>query len=562
MTERLVEVVGDSGVARARSAARAVVQGCSDTCVHAVELVTGELTTNALLHGGGRAAVRIVGLEGGARIEVADASPQAPFVGQPSADAMTGRGLALVARLARRWGVEPAPDGKVVWAEVIDGGVPAEVRTQDELLAAWDDPVDGEATSVRVTLGEVPTALLVAAKRHVDNLVREFALAAGGDRLGTTAPVPAPLAELIDRVVHRFGEARLAIKRQATEAAGSGARHTVLELDLPLDVADAAEEYVDALDEIDDYCRANRLLTLETPPQHRVFRRWYVGEIVSQLRAAQAHRPRPPVLRFEDRLLAEVDRAEQARREADRAAHRHAVALALLQRRLLPAALPTIEGLDLGAAYAAAGEGVAVGGDFYDAFRLDDRHWVVTMGDVRGRGPEAAAVTGLVRYTLRTAVLLGRTPAQALVVLDEAMAAEGDDDERFCSAVCAVIAPGATGAELTYASAGHPPLAVVRPAAVEMLPPTGPLAGIIEGAAYDEGTTALAPGDALVLYTDGISEARHHGREFGEAGLVEALTATRGRSAQDVADELTAAAHRFSPATTDDAAVLAVIATP
>ena len=892
-------MVGDGGVALARGVTRDVAGTCSPTCVHAAELVASELVTNALLHGGGRAAVRVVTLDGGVRIEVADASPHAPFVGQPSSDAMTGRGLALVARLARGWGVEPQPKGKVIWAEVVDGWVPTEDRTQDELLAAWADPFDGDVSTVHVTLGEVPTALLVAAKRHVDNLVREFALAAGGDRLGTTAPVPAPLAELVDRVVHRFTDARLAIKRQATAAARAGARHTVLELDLPVGAADAAEEYVDALDEIDDYCRANRLLTLETPPQHRVFRRWYVGEIVSQLRAAQAHRERPPVFRFEDRLLAEVDVAQQARRAADRAARLHAVALALasaeteeavaqavleegvqalraagggvllatdadsmtvpatlgygdelvrklraerrdaelpaayalrtgeavwletneerdarfpelaglepdavatcavplwagrqvvgalrfsfsdrrlfdaderqfvtvlaaeasealrrtrllaserearrqaehqraslerlaavgeamlrgrdldtilqlatdaatqgtgaefgaffynavdeageryllyalsgapreaferfpmprntaifgptfsgerivrlddvtadpaygrnpphhgipeghlpvrsylavpvalstgevigglffghgepgrfdhdaerlavgvagqtaaavenvrsleerarvaavLQRSLLPAALPTVDGLDLGAAYAAAGEGV--GGDYYDAFRLDDRRWVVAMGDVRGRGPEAAAVTGLVRYTIRTAVLLGSTPAGALTVLDEALAAEPDDDERFCSAVCAVVALHDAGADVVYASAGHPPAAVVRAGSVDWLPPTGPLAGIVEGATFEEGRVALGPGDALVLFTDGISEARRDGTEFGEAGLAEALAATRGRPAQAVADDLTAAARAFaSGAATDDAAVLVVV---
>lgn len=308
--DRDVEVLDDGDVRQARAAVRRAMVGCSDDAVHAAELVVTELVTNALLHGEGVRDVRVRPIAGGVRLEVADAVRRAPFLAPSSTEAMTGRGLALVARLAHRWGSEPDEGGKVTWAEVVDGGQVGTVLTEGELLSLWSDAVDDEPALVHVTLGEVPTDLLVAAKRHVDNLVREFTLAAAGDLLGTTAPVPRSLADLIERVVNRFQEARLAIKRQATEAARAGAPRTVLELDLPLDVADAAEEYLDALDEADAYCRANRLLTLETPPQHRAFRRWYVGEIVAQVRAARRGEPAPEPIRFESLLLAELDAAE------------------------------------------------------------------------------------------------------------------------------------------------------------------------------------------------------------------------------------------------------------
>ncbi|HEX7131404.1 MAG TPA: ATP-binding protein, partial [Iamia sp.] len=274
---RRVGVRAESDVARVRAAVREVVADCPSDLIHSAELVATELATNAVLHGGGEATVAIAVVDGTIRLDVTDESPLAPLVGADSTDGMTGRGLGVVARLATRWGAETTDGGKVVWAELEPSSEePATERTEEELLAAWPDLLDDGPSLLHVTLGEVPTDLLVAAKRHVDNLLREFALASMGERTGTTAPVPASLAELIESVVHRFAEARGEIKRQATAAARAGAHHTVLELDLPLDVADAAQEYAAALDALDDHSRANRLLTLETPPQQRVFRRWYI----------------------------------------------------------------------------------------------------------------------------------------------------------------------------------------------------------------------------------------------------------------------------------------------
>src|SRR3954471_21138560 len=115
---RRIEVAGDADVAQARRVIREVLEGGSEEAVYRAELVASELVTNALLHGGGVAVVAVRPMKSGVRIEVSDRNRHAPLVAVDSPDAMTGRGLHLVRRLAARWGVQPSGDGKVVWAAV------------------------------------------------------------------------------------------------------------------------------------------------------------------------------------------------------------------------------------------------------------------------------------------------------------------------------------------------------------------------------------------------------------------------------------------------------------
>ena len=302
-----------------------------------VELAVAELVTNALIHAGAPVLLRLRPLPDGVRIEVQDSSPVAPVRALVSLDAMTGRGLALVDAVAPRWGIERvAGGGKVVWCEVTHGDIArlgedghgSGAEDIDALLAAWDDELDG-AVRYTVHLGDVPTDLLLSAKAHVDNLVREFTLLSGGAVSGKSAVVPAHLASLIETVVNRFAEARQAIKRQALSAAARGDERTTLTLELSADSAAAGEEYLIALDEADSYARAARLLTLETPPQHRLFRRWYVEALVEQLRRAVAGEP--PVLpeSLEHRLLSELGVVATAQRTSERAARLQSVTAAL-----------------------------------------------------------------------------------------------------------------------------------------------------------------------------------------------------------------------------------------
>jgi GAF domain-containing protein/anti-sigma regulatory factor (Ser/Thr protein kinase) len=289
------------------------------------ELILTELVTNASLHGSPPVTVGVDVSRDRARLEVEDTSSGTPVRPAPGTESMTGRGLLLVEALSDRWGVERRNGGKVVWAEVgltepSPADVPLPGLLDRDLLA--DLEADGEATEKRypIELGDVPTDLLLGAKSHVDSVVRELVLVSGGAASGQTAAVPADLARLIDTVTTRFAQARESIKRQALAAAAQGRDRTSLTLRLPFEAAEAGQEYLTALDEVDAYARAARLLTLETPPQHRAFRRWYVRSLVEQLQAcARGEQPRP-AQPFEQFLLDEFDIVATAHRATDRSA--------------------------------------------------------------------------------------------------------------------------------------------------------------------------------------------------------------------------------------------------
>ncbi len=291
------------------------------------ELILTELVTNATLHGTPPVTVGVQVSADRARFEVSDASAGVPIGLVQNPEAMTGRGLMLVEALSDRWGVDRRDGGKLVWAEVgltvtepeHDPTVtmpvrPAVAGDHDGVAARTDVP------EYTIELGDVPTDLLVSAKAHVDSIVREFALVLSGAASGQTAAVSADMARLIDAVTSRFANARESIKRQALAAAAAGEGRTRLVLTLPLSAADAGREYLEALDEVDAYARAARLLTLETPPQHRAFRRWYVNSLVDQLSALARGDQPPQAPTFEQFLLDELEIVALAHRATDRSA--------------------------------------------------------------------------------------------------------------------------------------------------------------------------------------------------------------------------------------------------
>jgi serine phosphatase RsbU (regulator of sigma subunit) len=291
------------------------------------ELVMGELVTNAALHGEAPITVRVL-LDGWVRVEVEDARRAAPIVPRKNTEAMTGRGLAMVAALSSGWGMElAAGGGKVVWAELGRNGARPEQASQPEvdievLMAAWSESEPGAGT-YSVRLGAVSTELLLSAKAHIDNVVRELTLLREGEASSGVELAPEMMA-LIQTVTVDFADARAEIKRQATSAAARGELITNLELHLTPAAADAGERYLAALDEADRHARSAHLLTLAPPPVHRMFRRWYVQSIVDQLRAPSRREepvsPRP----FQVVLTEEVTKLADA---ADALAR-----LALLQK--------------------------------------------------------------------------------------------------------------------------------------------------------------------------------------------------------------------------------------
>lgn len=270
------------------------------------EQVVSELVTNAILHGAEPVTLRILRGEHALRLEVEDGGRSLPIVSRPSSDSMTGRGLSLVATIASRWGVEESPSGKVVWAELAEHPVAHEPAEATGLDFALERAAESEPRHT-VRLGAVRTDLLLAAKGHIDNVVRELQLMRAEEVAGGS-PLPAPMAELVDTVTSDFAEARDEIKRQALAAAAKGDEETDLVLTLPLSAAAAGERYLAALDAADRYARASKLLTLAAPMSHRVFRRWYVEALINQLHAIERGEEPPLAPAFMQALAQEVER--------------------------------------------------------------------------------------------------------------------------------------------------------------------------------------------------------------------------------------------------------------
>jgi serine phosphatase RsbU (regulator of sigma subunit) len=713
--------LGTDGVT-AREARRLAVEALtgfpSGDVVDDTAIVVTELVTNALLHGlpPAQLLVRVDGT-GAVRVEVSDASPVLPVRVRQDRESMTGRGLKLVEASAERWGVQRQPVGKTVWAELRPGASSADLdASPDELLAGWPDLDDEgfvavDESTYTVYLGDVPTDLLLAAKAHVDNLVREFFLAASGAQAGTTGAVPLHLVELIDAVVHGFAAPREAIKRQALAAAHAGKDHVRLELSLPLSAADAGVAYLHALDQFDDYCRGARMLTLESPPQHRVFRRWYVEELIGQLRRAADGRPPMPPETFEQRLLHEIDAIAAAERTAERSARLNALtavlasavtpaavtqavlrdgvetlrasggavllpssgsalilsgavgyddhvvaglraepadadlpaALAIrshepvwlesreeregrfpqlaglepatvamcavplmvgerclgalrfsfaearlfhdderefvlamaaqtaqaldraqlyaqrtdiferLQRSLLPPRLPIVPGMRIEAAYYPLGVGIDIGGDFYDLWPCAEQQWAFAIGDASGTGPEAAAMTALVRHTLRALTLNDMAPQTVLHQLNRALR-EGHphpDDDRFCTVLLGTMRVEPERAVLELVSGGHPgPLVARARGVIEEVELTGSLLGLLSPAQIDRRTVVLERGDEILLYTDGVTDTRGQGF-FGVDGIVEAMQRAR-EAERSVVEEISEAVRAHGGGVMDD----------
>lgn len=204
-----------------------------------------------------------------------------------------------------------------------------------------------------------------------------------------------------------------------------------------------------------------------------------------------------------------------------------------LQRSLLPSRLPQIEGFEVAARHEAAGRGYDVGGDFYDAFPTSDGRWGLVVGDVCGKGPEAAALTSLARYTIRAAALVKTGPAEVLAMANEAIVSERTDG-NFVSVVHAWLDPVNCG--LRLASAGHPPVLVVRgDGSVESVKPHGTLLGIESASAYDESRVQLHSGDLALLYTDGVLDAGAPDNVMEPADLAGIAARGAGGTAADLA---------------------------
>jgi serine phosphatase RsbU (regulator of sigma subunit) len=209
-----------------------------------------------------------------------------------------------------------------------------------------------------------------------------------------------------------------------------------------------------------------------------------------------------------------------------------------LQRSLLPPDLPAVPGLQVAVRFRPALEGDEVGGDFYDLFALGERGWCVVIGDVCGKGPDAAGLTALARYTIRAETPHARGPAEVLERLNRSILAQRRDG-RFLTACCAWLFPTGEGFDLLLARAGHPaPLLLDADGAVTALEPDGTLLGVLADVRLVEQRTRFLPGQTLVLLTDGVSEAGSPHEQFGDEALQEVLRAGAGLGAEALASSV------------------------
>jgi hypothetical protein len=230
-----------------------------------------------------------------------------------------------------------------------------------------------------------------------------------------------------------------------------------------------------------------------------------------------------------------------------------------LQRSLRPGELPHVPGLAAAVRFRPAGENIELGGDFYDLYRARDGGWAALIGDVQGKGPDAAAVTALARHTLRAAAAYELSPSAVLSLLHRALREQRSDD-RFITVAYAHMQVAIQHVRLEIACGGHPlPLVIHADGTVEPVGRLGTLLGTDIDPLLADVTVELEMGDVLVLYTDGVTEVRRHRTEvFGTAELIELLSGCGGLEPAAVAERIEAAVLNASEGRLrDDVAILA-----
>ena len=229
-------------------------------------------------------------------------------------------------------------------------------------------------------------------------------------------------------------------------------------------------------------------------------------------------------------------------------------AVTSLQAAVLPASFPTVPGLDVAALYRSASEVAQVGGDFYDLFALEGGRVAAVIGDVCGKGVAAARHTVRLRYELRTLLEEGRPPGRVLAAFNRRVQEEFVTDE-YATLLVLVLDP-ATGA-VSWSSAGHPPPLITGPTPRTLAFAGSLPVGLFPDATYQTARFTLAPGRCLVLYTDGVVEARNPERqEFGAEGLEAAVPAAAASAAAVAEDVLKQVLSHSGGHLDDDAAVL------
>ncbi|SES33666.1 sigma-B regulation protein RsbU (phosphoserine phosphatase) [Lentzea xinjiangensis] len=253
---------------------------------------------------------------------------------------------------------------------------------------------------------------------------------------------------------------------------------------------------------------------------------------------------------YEEELLRARQKAERERDRAQELAR-------TLQRTLLPPTLAEVPGVEVDAYYHPASLD-QVGGDFYDLFPLSGGAWGFFLGDVSGKGADAAVVTSLARYTLRAAAVHETEPVGVLNHLNTVLTGTSP---RFLTVLCGRIRPTAEGASVVLANGGHTPPVLIRADGTASLLhlPDGQLVGMLPNARFSAAEVHLEPGDTLLLYTDGVTEARIDGNtRYSEEALCDELSGLAPAGAPAVIEAVTRLLTRLGAGVEDDTALLAL----
>ncbi|MEU7425101.1 SpoIIE family protein phosphatase [Streptomyces sp. NPDC040750] len=565
-------------------AALAEVPGVSVRLADDATAVVSELVTNAVVHAGTDVEVEWrLEATGAFVVEVGDRhpsrAPRDPVGGEtPYEAAEYGRGLRLVATLAESWGVTYRTGAKTVWARLPPGGV--EPAHEPARLPALE-VAEGLATQPqrvgcdREWLGRGALSFLAEASDLLAGQLDENLVAALTGQLivprladwcavwledeasarGGTGGGPA-------RVWHaseaRIEELRCALEKEPP-CPGDGLRSNPERYPWPGDALGPEGTHGAAL--------AYRLIAGGRP----------LGTLVIG---------RCGLSRFPDEvtgLVEDLGRRVALAVGAARQYARQATISAVLQRGLLPGAVAEIPGVRSALVYEPCDKG-GPSGDFYDLFPAGDGRWCFAVGDVQGKGPEAAVVIGLARPWLRLLAREGYRVADVLdrlnqLLLDDATEAadaaaralvaaggrpvrSGDGPQtRFLSLLYGELTPHDGGVRCTLASAGHPlPLVLGPDGGVRTAARPQTLLGVVEDETYTSETLDLRPGDSLLCVTDGVTERRSGSRQFDDGdGLARALSGCAGLSAELIAERIRRLVHDFGGGLPEDDLALLVL---
>jgi hypothetical protein len=287
--------------ANARSASQArhfvrrvLHEWACDQVAESAELVTGELAGNAVLHTGSPFQVTLSLEPAVVRVAVDDVSPVLPTPRHYGQTAITGRGLAVIAASALRWGVNPRPPGKQVWAELSrDGAAPAEPQ-EPEIVDAPVLPPDRGVGQWSVDFVGVPVTHYLQLQRHNDELLRDFALLGPLSNGGTNASfVPARVLELMAVARGMFVRQRDALREQVEAAIQRGDTRVDLHGWYGQSGIDSSQHFLAVLEEADEFCRAGHLIGSPAPSHVASLRRWFVDQMIAQAIDGQAPQPPP-----------------------------------------------------------------------------------------------------------------------------------------------------------------------------------------------------------------------------------------------------------------------------